>query len=824
MNRHRFVPDEKRTYSRIFFVLSILLAAATLWSFADEVWVRRPWKAYQAEYVRLEKERLTSLLTEMRGQFSKGGEHRDAVLGFQAKIANLENAIASEESEAGRRLLGGELREARAGLSELKQPLRQAERRLENLKHARSGLTQFLAPGLERNAFDQVIDRVDRCASCHLGVQEAARDTGPMVFRSHPKRVVSLLGDGGPKERDALLGLHPPERFGCTSCHEGQGLATTTEDAHAWEELGKKPIDFWDRPMLLGNHVEASCNYCHGEQHVIAGATTLNRGKELFRVLGCAGCHPAEGYDGMAKIGPSLRRVASKVSPSWLVEWLKQGRDRHSTVRMPGFQFESEQAIQIAAYLLSSSQLFEPSEKRPASRGDSERGQELVVKLGCAGCHTIDEWPPRASRREQSENPAGLRFAFGPDLTKVSEKVRDPDWLFAWLRDPTGYDAGARMPSMRLSVQEAADITAYLTDRPEGAGTEVDFQGELSAPDAIEQGKRLISEYGCSGCHEINGFDGDMRNGPRLDDIATKSINELDFGDTQNADYDGPAVEKSWESWIYYKLANPRLYTTESTRLRMPDNGLTEAEIDALIVFLKGLTPPDITDAYIPQLSELQDRINRGHRISEHFNCRGCHVINGEGGDILVRYEDPSLGPPPLTGEGLKVRSEWLFNFLRSPEVLRPWLSVRMPKFHTSDEEASALVEYFYALSGQHVLHDSAQPPAFSSEDREAGRILFETFKCAGCHSVSTNADFTYAELAPDLARTSVRLRYGWVLDWIKDPQHLQPGTRMPTYFPLMDDEDPDTIFSQLPDVAGGDPLRQIELLGATLYELTPPR
>ena len=46
----------------------------------------------------------------------------------------------------------------------------------------------------------------------------------------------------------------------------------------------------------------------------------------------------------------------------------------------------------------------------------------------------------------------------------------------------------------------------------------------------------------------------------------------------------------------------------------------------------------------------------------------------------------------------------------------------------------------------------------------------------------------------------------------------------MPTYFPLMDDEDPESIFSQLPNVAGGDPVRQIELLGATLYGEPSPR
>jgi len=765
------VPDEDRSYAGYFFVLAILLAGATLWSLVDEAWVRRPWKAYQTEFVQLEKERLTNLVREMQESEAEDSEKQNAVARYQEKIFRLENA--------------------------------------------RSGLTQFLVPGMERNAFNQVVDRVDRCASCHLGMQGPTRDEGPKVFKPHPKRFIPSLDASDPRERDVLLGIHPPERFGCTPCHDGQGLATTREDAHGWKELGTKPIDFWNRPMLIGKHVESSCNYCHAKQHVIAGAPILNRGKELFRTLGCAGCHPTEGYEDMAKIGPSLKRVASKVDPSWLVEWLKQDRNQHSAIRMPGFAFEPEQAMQITAYLFNSSEPFEPSEKMPATHGDARRGQELVASLGCAGCHNIDQEPSKAQ---------GLRFDFGPDLPKVADKLRDPAWLFAWLRDPSAYDADARMPNMLLSVQEATDITEYLANESAATKPVAGLQGKLSAPESIAQGKILISEVGCSGCHEINGFEADTRNGPRLDGEAIEDIHELDFGNTQNADYEGPKVQKTWESWTYHKLKNPSVYNTELITLRMPDYGLTEDDIDALIVLLKGLTPPDITDTYIPQLSDLQERINRGHLISEHFNCRGCHVINGAGGDILTRYEDPSWGPPPLTGEGLKVHSEWLFTFLTSPESLRPWLTVRMPDFHISDEEASALVEYFYALAGQRLLHDSARPPALSSEDREAGQLLFETLQCAKCHSGSISGDLSIADLAPDLTRTPARLRYGWVLDWIKDPQHLQPGTRMPTFFPLMDDDDPESIFSQLPDVAGGDPTRQIELLGGTLYELPPPR
>src|SRR6266545_3005010 len=60
-------------------------------------------------------------------------------------------------------------------------------------------------------------DRVDRCTTCHLGVADAAMVGAHEPFRLHPQTA------------------HTPEdfdRFGCTSCHGGQGLATSADDAH----------------------------------------------------------------------------------------------------------------------------------------------------------------------------------------------------------------------------------------------------------------------------------------------------------------------------------------------------------------------------------------------------------------------------------------------------------------------------------------------------------------------------------------------------------------------------------------------------------------
>ena len=68
----------------------------------------------------------------------------------------------------------------------------------------------------------------DRCQTCHLGVDNPLFADAPQPFRTHPGK---------------LLRSHEVNRFGCTLCHDGQGLATDLEAAHGNEEN-------WPRPLL----------------------------------------------------------------------------------------------------------------------------------------------------------------------------------------------------------------------------------------------------------------------------------------------------------------------------------------------------------------------------------------------------------------------------------------------------------------------------------------------------------------------------------------------------------------------------------------------
>jgi hypothetical protein len=55
---------------------------------------------------------------------------------------------------------------------------------------------------------------------------------------------------------------------------------------------------------------------------------------------------------------------------------------------------------------------------------------------------------------------------------------------------------------------------------------------------------------------------------------------------------------------------------------------------------------------------------------------------------------------------------------------------------------------------------------------------------------------------APDLALARHRLNPDWIIRWLKDPQKVQPGTKMPSFYPGGPD-----------DILGGKEDKQIEAL-----------
>jgi cytochrome c2 len=67
----------------------------------------------------------------------------------------------------------------------------------------------------------------------------------------------------------------------------------------------------------------------------------------------------------------------------------------------------------------------------------------------------------------------------------------------------------------------------------------------------------------------------------------------------------------------------------------------------------------------------------------------------------------------------------------------------------------------------------------------DAGQKRFAALQCNSCHPAGgknpSNPD--KSNWGPDLAAAAERLKGPWIAEWLKDPQALQPATKMPSFF-----------------------------------------
>lgn len=320
----------------------------------------------------------------------------------------------------------------------------------------------------------------------------------------------------------------------------------------------------------------------------------------------------------------------------------------------------------ITKYLFAVSKTYVPVKKPEGITGDVERGRELFKQTGCTACHSnlsefgeewiakdlarrtnipletargkarfmtyeekalyardhfatdVDTWlnPDRVRFENGGAEPIPTFTRYAPDLSGIGSKVGF-DWLYSWLLDPKHYSATTRMPSLRLTPNEAADLAAYLltlkndefvqqtfamtpervrmaeelvfgqlvTQRSERASRAVvrDEGGELtemlvallepsfkkegrSAYDLVSSmslqekqlvflGNKMIGHYGCYACHKIAGFEETTPPGTDLTTWAEKPIAQLDFAFYDHAFHDMRHSKEEIFSHVYPKDA-----------------------------------------------------------------------------------------------------------------------------------------------------------------------------------------------------------------------------------------------------------------------------
>jgi mono/diheme cytochrome c family protein len=601
---------------------------------------------------------------------------------------------------------------------------------------------------------------VDRCPTCHQAIENPLFENDPHPFRTHPA---------------ALLKQHELNRFGCTPCHDGQGLATTVEGAHGRSEN-------WPTPLLPTAYLQATCARCHEVTYGLEGADLLNKGDAVFMTRGCYGCHDVPGVTYLPKYSPPLGALKSKLADpaSYVFTVAKDPTRANPDAAMPQFFLSDEEAGKIAAFLMSlpSEPTAEPVDLSTVSVADGER---LFKERGCRACHSVKVGEVGASPRV-------------PNLAFVGSKVTTA-WLDRWLKDPKGYNPDTAMPRIELTDSERLALVAYLATLKR---TEpLDKAPDLSRFDPND-GKTLVKNYECFGCHAIPGFEKSRPAVPDLSDFARRPVDELDFANTTD-------VPRTKWDWLRRKLVDPRAYNTDKISLKMPRSKLTDEETQALVVRVLGFAKPDLPARYTVAADANQRALHTMRLMIDHLNCRGCHKLDGQVPHVAQFYERKNMVPPSLEGVGARLQGQYTYNFVLKPQPVRPWLTIRMPTFGFTELQAQTLVHGLAMAAGVTNPYSATSLAVADQQQVDRGRRRFRHFKCAQCHPTQADAPIPEGvdpeDVSINLNATKTRLRPEWIRKFLAKPKELVGNdTRMPTVFytvdgtPKVDHPDEDII------------------------------
>ena len=196
-------------------------------------------------------------------------------------------------------------------------------------------------------------------------------------------------------------------------------------------------------------------------------------------------------------------------------------------------------AMSVAAAALLFLGFAAPAEAQRSSAEDVQKGAS-VYGATCGRCHYARS-PLEHSDRDWVVIINHMRVR--ANLT--GKQTRS---VLAFLQ---ATNADPQVPEAPPSGREAPSETPSLRDEPVS-----------DDPEVIARGKELMAEKACLGCHVLEGTGGNL--GPSLDGVLT----------TRDAEY------------VWKKLTNPAFDNAASM---MPNLGLTEDEIQALVAYLATL-------------------------------------------------------------------------------------------------------------------------------------------------------------------------------------------------------------------------------------------
>ena len=657
---------------------------------------------------------------------------------------------------------------------------------------------------------------VDRCESCHMGAREPIKITAANMSLpgKKPDEYAEAFVSHPDKE---LLATHDPDKFGCTSCHQGNGRATSSvEKAHG-------NYEHWLWPLFPKANVEAGCQICHmSDMLLVSGnvGATISEGKDLFRQKGCMGCHRYEGYDREPEDLASIQQQVKQLDS-----------DKKANLKQ-------------SAYLMAQAD-------KAATNEEANQLNQMAVALRV----TNSQIDGRLQQLDfQSHNLMQDMKKVGPNLKDIRLKL-NKNWIPVWLRKPTDFRPTTKMPNFRLTDRQIRAISAFI------------WQSALTDPlpkgpaGNASHGKELFEERGCLACHSIGEAD-QMLGG-------TFAANLTREGEKANFDYlvrwihnarqrtrpYCPYEKKDIGPEDYAKKGLPYVFDLQHSQCPndghelqvqnmtvMPSLRLTEqdaADIASYLMTQKKQDPASYPDASFMDDPSLKEE---GKTWVRHFGCAGCHEIAGfedegrigteltfEGSKPIERLDFALFtevaqrgGQEPITNKEDLARlpsgpakGQWYDlkgffehklaepNIYDQGKIKSETEALRMPNMHLDKEQIRSLTTFLLGSQETSLPASYIYKPGDARHDIQEGWWIVKKYNCMGCHQFIPSQKTilmglpayreTPEQLPPKLLTEGARVDPEWLLRFLSNPSLSETDTnrngvrpylkvRMPTF------------------------------------------
>jgi cytochrome c553 len=571
---------------------------------------------------------------------------------------------------------------------------------------------------------------------------------------------------------------------------------------------------------------------------VAANKDVIEKGRNLYHQVGCVACHaahdkpPQHKTDGknadkrttepppQSEIGQVVPHpdLKTKTTVSQLATFIANPLNVRPAGRMPSLGLSSEDSIAIASYLLrdqvEENQFRLPTAKFEVDSQKAKLGRQLFAEIGCASCHdtAVHQLPTLV------------------DFKLLGAKVEGFD-------DNDNRSPGGESPAHAIDGKTA---TKYLNFGLLNSGLLISLQkplivGGLTISSANDSPDRDPAEYLLEGSNDGEKYTRiDSRPIPpfsaRFQPQAFRFNNEMEYSTyrlTITKMQNSGANAMQFSELQFYSSVKPQPGIPSRLEAR-PLKHLTVSATGGCLSANVGKGRPrfDLSATQRAALAESLPSIQKQPKplsakaavdlTMNAFRCYACHNREGKGGpsneladyfvyEKLVDLGDEGRLPPPLERVGAKLTEEGFHDMLVAGDRYRAFMATRMPQFGLKN--IGHLPKQFAEADRKKLPPYS--PSKLTSKLVDDGRTLAGkgALACINCH-VWGDSKLPGAE-GMDLQKTQRRIRKEWFHAWLKTPQKLRKGTRMPSSWPQGK--------SFFPTIQEGDVDLQIDALWAYL-------